>query len=53
MYKLVNIIPFDKIASKDIKYINNAAKIAEKSSFDSSKKLGACVEGKGKDPLPW
>jgi hypothetical protein len=42
-----NITPMINLTNKDWKYINAAADIAEKSRFDSSKRLGACIIGKG------
>lgn len=47
LYNLVNIISFDKLTNKRLKYISMAANIAENSDFEASKRLGAFLEYKG------
>lgn len=47
-YTLHSITPLSDLRSKDWKYLNMAANMAEKSSFKSSHRLGACIEGKGR-----
>ena len=46
-YNLTNITPLDKITSKDYKALQIAIVQAEKSNFDSSRRLGACLVFKG------
>ncbi len=47
MYKFISIKPLEQLSSKDWYYLNLATHIAEKSNFDSSKRLGAVIVGKG------
>lgn len=47
LYQVISTIPFSQLNSKDLKYINMASIQAEKSSFDSSLRLGACIRLKG------
>jgi cytidine deaminase len=44
LYKIVNTFPIEKISKKILKIISNTANVAERSDFDSSKRLGACLE---------
>ena len=46
-YQTSRTTPFVNLRSKDLKYINIASYQAEKSSFDSSLRLGACIQVKG------
>jgi hypothetical protein len=46
-YKLNSIKPLDELTSKDWYYLNTATSVAEKSNFDSSKRLGAVIVGQG------
>lgn len=43
-YELVNITPLKNLSAKDIRCINMASDVAEKSSFDYPRRLGACIE---------
>jgi hypothetical protein len=43
MYSLYKITPISDLPKKDIKAINMAIEVAEKSQFDSTKRLGACL----------
>ena len=47
MYSLYKITPISDLSKKDIYPINLAISVAEKSQFDSTKRLGACLQGKG------
>lgn len=47
MYKLYKRIPISDLSTKDLKGLNMACGIAERSPFTSSKRLGACLKGKG------
>jgi hypothetical protein len=47
LYTLTKITPLSQLQSKDWKNINIASSAALKSNFDPSKRLGACIEGKG------
>ena len=42
-YKIISITPFDKIMSKDMKCINEAYNISDKSDFTNAYKIGACI----------
>ena len=42
-YVLKNITPLDNITTKDYKALQSAILQAEKSDFDSSLRLGACL----------
>lgn len=46
-YKIVKITPLSELKNKDWRYLNIANQAAEKSIFESSKRLGACIVGKG------
>ena len=43
-YESVNITPLKNLQSKDIRCINMASDVAEKSSFEYPRRLGACIE---------
>lgn len=43
-YKLVNITPLKNLPPKDIRCINMASDVAEKSNFEHPRRLGACIE---------
>ena len=45
-YKLHSITPLSDIRPKDWKYLNLAIQVAEKSNFNSSLRLGACLQVK-------
>ena len=47
MYSLNRITPISSLNSKDIFCLNEAISVAETSRFDSSKRLGAYLQGKG------
>ncbi len=47
MYKLSKMTPISQLTTKDLKGLNMACDIAQKSPFASSKRLGACLKGKG------
>lgn len=46
-YTLCSITPMKNIRPRDWKCLNLAAEAAEKSRFEGSHRLGACIEGKG------
>lgn len=43
MYKLIRSTPISALNRRDIKMINLCIHSAQDSTFDSSKKLGACL----------
>ena len=47
MYVLTKKTPLNKISSKDYKALQLAINQAEKSLFDSSRRLGACLVVQG------
>jgi len=51
MYTVYKITPITNIISRDLNNINIAANCARESRFDDSKRLGACIQMKGKDLL--
>jgi hypothetical protein len=46
-YKLNKITPIKNLGNRDLRYLDMAIEMAEKSLFDSSKRLGAVLLGKG------
>jgi len=46
-YNLHSVTPLMEIRPRDWKCLNTAAAAAEKSLFEGSMRLGACIEGKG------
>lgn len=46
LYNIVKIIPFNELSNKILKRLSNAAVVAEKSDFNSSKRLGASLQYK-------
>lgn len=50
-YQLHRVIPIASLTSSERKKLNIAIRIAEKSVFEKNKRLGAYLEGKGKDIL--
>lgn len=47
LYTIIKVIPFENLTGKILKQVSMAAKVAEESDFDSSKRLGASLEYKG------
>lgn len=48
MYKIVNIKSIEDLTKKDWYYINLATEVAKNSKFETCKRLGAVLIGKGK-----
>ena len=46
-YTLYRIIPINKLGRRDLRLLDIAIDNAEKSSFGSSLRLGACIQEKG------
>ncbi len=46
-YKVQKTTLISDLSNKDLRYLNMAIEMAEKSQFDSSKRLGAVLIGKG------
>lgn len=46
-YSLYRTTPLSELTAKDLKYLSLAVQSAENSLYDSSKRLGALLQGKG------